>query len=79
LERVIHRVSSYTTLAVLPVAVPERIVALENYLTEEKPDVPAYIIRGPDDCSVLIGGTVTLDVLFSGFPEPSVKWLKAVS
>lgn len=42
-------------------------------------DVPAYLIRGPDDCTALIGGTVCLTVTYGGYPKPSVKWLRAVS
>lgn len=42
-------------------------------------DVPAYLIRGPDDCTALIGGTVCLQVTFGGYPKPNVKWLRAVS
>lgn len=42
-------------------------------------DVPAYVIRGPEDCTALIGGTVCLTVTYGGCPKPSVKWLRAVS
>lgn len=42
-------------------------------------DVPSYLIRGPDDCTALIGGTVCLTVTYGGYPKPSVKWLRAVS
>lgn len=42
-------------------------------------DVPAYLIRGPDDCTALIGGTVCLTVTYGGYPKPTVKWLRAVS
>lgn len=42
-------------------------------------DVPAYLIRGPDDCTALIGGTISLTVTYGGFPKPIVKWLRAVS
>lgn len=42
-------------------------------------DVPAYLIRGPDDCTALIGGSVCLTVTYGGFPKPSIKWLRAVS
>lgn len=42
-------------------------------------DVPAYLIRGPDDCTALIGGTVCLTVTYGGYPVPSIKWLRAVS
>lgn len=37
-------------------------------------DVPAYLIRGPDDCTALIGGNVCLIVTYGGYPKPSVKW-----
>lgn len=42
-------------------------------------DVPAYLIRGPDDCTALIGGTICLTVSYGGYPKPSIKWLRAVS
>lgn len=42
-------------------------------------DVPTYLIRGPDDCTALIGGTVCLTVTYGGCPKPTVKWLRAVS
>lgn len=40
---------------------------------------PAYIICGPQDCTALIGGQVVLEVIYGGHPEPTIKWLKAVS
>lgn len=40
---------------------------------------PAYIICGPQDCTALIGGQVVLEVVYGGHPEPTIKWLKAVS
>lgn len=42
-------------------------------------DVPAYLIRGPSDCTALIGGTICLTVTYGGYPKPSIKWLLAVS
>lgn len=42
-------------------------------------DVPAYIIRGPEDCTALVGGTVCLTVSYGGCPKPTIKWLRAVS
>lgn len=42
-------------------------------------DVPAYLIRGPDDCTALIGRNVCLTVTYGGYPKPSVKWSRAVS
>lgn len=42
-------------------------------------DVPAYLIRGPDDCIALVGGNVSLTVTYGGYPTPTIKWLRAVS
>lgn len=61
---------------VLPTASPT--VTLETNPSEQ-PEIPAYIIRGPEDCSVLIGGTVTLEAIFGGYSQPKVKWYRAVS
>lgn len=40
---------------------------------------PAYIICGLQDCTALIGDQVVLEVIYGGNPEPTIKWLKAVS
>lgn len=61
---------------VLPTASPT--VTLETNPSEQ-PEIPAYIIRGPEDCTVLIGGTVTLEAIFGGYSQPKVKWYRAVS
>lgn len=66
----------FTDLVVLPTASPT--VTLETNPSEQ-PEIPAYIIRGPEDCSVLIGGTVTLEAIFGGYSQPKVKWYRAVS
>lgn len=42
-------------------------------------DIPAYFTRGLNDCTILIGDNVTLEVFFCGYPEPQVKWLRAVN
>lgn len=42
-------------------------------------DVPAYLIRGPSDCTALIGGSVCLTVTYGGYPKPAVKWRLRVS
>lgn len=66
----------FTDLVVLPTALPT--VTLETNPSEQ-PEIPAYIIRGPEDCTVLIGGTVTLEAIFGGYSQPTVKWYRAVS
>lgn len=42
-------------------------------------ETPAYIIYGPNDGTALIGGTVILEVIYGGKPEPTIKWMRAVS
>lgn len=42
-------------------------------------DIPAYFTRGLNDCTILIGDNVKLEVFFCGYPEPQVKWLRAVN
>lgn len=53
--------------------------AIAHHETKPIASVPTFLIRGPDDCIALIGGTVCLTVEYGGFPEPAVKWLRAVS
>lgn len=69
--------NSYTELAVLPLTEQDNFIELNT--GTEQPDIPAHIIKGPDDCTVLIGSTVTLDVAYGGYPKPDVKWMRAVS
>lgn len=71
----INSVTRYTELTVLPVEQTERILELDA--GTEQPDIPAYITRGPEDCTVLVGGTVALDIQFGGYPQPDVKWMRA--
>lgn len=68
--------TAFTDLVVLPTSSPT--VSLETNPSEQ-PEIPAYIIRGPEDCSVLIGGTVILEAIFGGYSQPIVKWYRAVS
>lgn len=91
---IISQVSSYTDLAVLPavshVDVIESVndseekqeeveVEAEENKEEEQIEDPVCIIRTPEDCTALIGGTVILVAEFTGYPEPTVSWLRAVS
>lgn len=55
----------YTNLAVLP-EIPPSIC-------------PAHILSGPQDCTTLIGGKIILEAFFAGHPDPTVKWMRAVS
>lgn len=71
-----NSISEYTYLTVLPVQQSERLLELDT--CTEQPDIPAYITHGPEDCTVLIGGTVALEVHYGGFPHPEVKWMQAV-
>jgi len=41
--------------------------------------LPASILRGPCDTTVLRGAKVVLETLYQGDPEPCVQWLRAVS
>lgn len=68
-----------TELAVLPSYGHSHITNGCGSVISEQADIPSYIIRGPDDCTVLVGGKVTLDALFCAHPKPKIKWLKAVS
>lgn len=40
---------------------------------------PAQLLRGPSDTTVMRGDRVLLKAIYRGSPEPSVRWLKAVS
>lgn len=72
-----NSISESTELTVLPIQQSDRILELDA--DTEQPDIPAYITHGPEDCTVLIGGTVALDVHYGGYPHPDVKWMRAVS
>lgn len=53
--------------------------SIEQKLLKPIADIPAYLIRGPDDCTALIGGTVCLTVTYGGYPKPNITWMRAVS
>lgn len=74
----------HTSLTVLPVPNSEKYESIEKLLDTSNSssilnDLPAYFIKGPADCTVLIGASITLEVTYVGVPEPKVKWLRAVS
>lgn len=42
-------------------------------------EVPALVLKPPEDAIALRGSTVELNTIYQGQPEPSVKWMRAVS
>ncbi|KAJ8687536.1 hypothetical protein QAD02_023330 [Eretmocerus hayati] len=44
---------------------------------KRKKEIPALVIRQPEDVVTLRGATVTLEAIYQGSPEPSVKWMRA--
>lgn len=42
-------------------------------------DVTCFITKRPDDKTVLVGDSIELNVSYIGYPEPSVRWYRAVS
>lgn len=52
--------------------------SIEQKLLRPIADIPAYLIRGPDDCIALVGGTVCLTVTYGGYPKPNITWMRAV-
>lgn len=44
-----------------------------------KVPLPASILSGPSDTTVLRGAKVVLKTSYRGDPEPCVQWLRAVS
>jgi len=45
---------------------------------EQRPQ-PAVILKGPEDVTVLQGAGVELEVHFTGWPPPQVRWFQGVS
>ena len=78
----------HTSLTVIPIPISDKYESIENLVDLDNSnsnsnsiihDLTAYIIKGPDDCTVLIGDSIKLEVTFIGYPVPKVKWLRAVS
>lgn len=47
--------------------------------SQQRDESPARVTQGPKDATALRGDSVSLTALYSGFPEPTVRWLRAVS
>ncbi|XP_065350379.1 titin homolog isoform X14 [Cloeon dipterum] len=50
---------------------------LINGKHKERDESPARVTQGPRDATALRGDSVTLRALYSGQPEPTVRWLRA--
>lgn len=75
----------HTNLTILPLPVRERNetneISGERYSNKNclVHDLTAYISKRPDDQTVLVGDSIQLDVEYIGVPEPTVRWMRAVS
>lgn len=85
----------HTTLTVLPVPISERYEPIESVLECSKNknnnnfsdskasslvhDSTCFITKRPDDKTVLVGDSIELNVSYIGYPEPTVRWMRAVS
>ncbi|XP_023246836.1 titin homolog isoform X2 [Copidosoma floridanum] len=49
----------------------------KKVLTGGLNEVPAMVIRPPDDVVALRGSTIELMTIYQGYPEPYVKWMRA--
>ncbi|XP_051862002.1 titin isoform X21 [Drosophila albomicans] len=74
-ERRAPTVRSYTSLLVLPISNPKQQTKNNNILPLA--GNTSCILRGPQDCTALIGGHVQLSVQFEAFPNTQVTWYKA--
>lgn len=75
----------HTSLTVLPLPISERYESIENVVESSSNksslvhDLTAYITKRPDDQTVLVGDSIQLNVEYIGVPEPTVRWMRAVS
>lgn len=75
----------HTNLTVLPVPLSERYESIENFVencsnkSSFVHDLTAYITKRPEDQTVLVGDSIQLEVEYIGVPEPTVRWMRAVS
>lgn len=42
-------------------------------------DLTCFITKRPEDKTVLVGDSIELNVSYIGYPEPTVRWMRAVS
>ncbi|XP_059475294.1 titin homolog [Neocloeon triangulifer] len=56
---------------------PKELTNGNHSSKEKRDDSPARVTQGPRDSTALRGDNVTLKALYSGHPEPTVRWLRA--
>ena len=78
----------YTSLSVLPLPLSERNKLIDDIVEEvcsdndnesTVNDLTTYITKRPEDQTCLVGDSIQLEVEYVGAPEPSVRWMRAVS
>jgi hypothetical protein len=82
----------HTQLTVLPVPISERYEPIERVLANNNTnlrdsdskcslvhDLTCFITKRPEDKTVLVGASIELNVSYIGYPEPTVRWMRAVS
>ena len=50
----------------------------DEAMTENRFELAAQIVKGPENVSTLLGSTVLLEALIIGRPEPRIRWLQGV-
>lgn len=55
------------------------VIKQHKEISDNQRDEPALVLRPPDDVITLQGSTAVLEAVYQGHPEPSVKWMRAVS
>jgi hypothetical protein len=77
----------HTNLTVVPVPISERYEPIESVLENcsnkssiiNDIDLTCFITKRPEDKTVLVGASIELNVSYIGYPEPKVRWMRAVS
>jgi len=80
-ERRTPAARSYTSLLVLPIGNLSNNKNNNNNNNDNDNlslAAASFILKGPEDCTALIGGHVQLSVQFEPFPNTKVIWYKAV-
>ncbi|XP_011495829.1 PREDICTED: myosin light chain kinase, smooth muscle-like [Ceratosolen solmsi marchali] len=57
--------------------VKNRLIKQQRGIFVNRKQVPALVLRPPDDVITLRGSTIVLEVAYEGHPDPTVKWMQA--